>query len=117
MKWYMKSIITFKNYLTQSNIPSDIREYVKELDEEKLNWFYNQMKEPMEFLTDVDYLFYKFRWISICEFDDLSKEIFLQSIFNNAEGIMTDIIKSGWFRILYDRYEKDIYSFIDEISS
>ena len=116
MKWYMKSIITFKNYLTQSNIPSDIREYVKELDEQKLNWFYNQMKEPMEFLTDEGYLFYKFRWISKCKFDDLGKEIFLQSIFN-AEGIELDIIKPGWLNILYGRYEKDIHTIMEDISS
>lgn len=74
------------------------------------------MKEPIEFLTDEGYLFYKFRWISKYEFDDLSKEIFLQSVFN-TEGIITDIIKPGWFSILYNRYEKDIYSLMEEISS
>jgi len=116
MKWYMKSIITFKNYLTQSNIPSDIREYVKELAEEKLNWFYNQMKEPIEFLTDDGYLFYKFKWINKYEWDDLSKEIFLQSIFN-AEGIELDIIKSGWLNVLYKKYEKDIHSIMEDMSS
>ena len=116
MKWYMKSIITFKNYLTQSNIPSDIREYVKDLNEEKLNWFFNQMKEPLEFLADEGYLLYKFRWISKYDFEDLSKEIFLQSIFN-AEGIQLDIIKSGWISILYERYEKDINSIMEDISS
>jgi len=115
MKWYMKNVITFKNYLTQSNIPSDIKEYVKELEGEKLNWFYNQMKEPIEFLTDDGYLFYKFRWISKYDFDDLSKEIFLQAVFN-AEGIEIDIIKPGWISILYDRYEKDINSTMEDVS-
>lgn len=115
MKWYMKNINTFENYLTQSNIPYDMKEYVENLDDEKLNWFYNQMKEPLEFIKDENYLFYKFRWIRKYEFKDLSKEIFLQSIFN-SEGIQLDIIKDSWLSILYERYEKDIQSLIDELS-
>ena len=116
MKRYMKNVDMFKLYLTQLNKPHYIREYVNSLNESELNWFYNQMREPLEFLKEESYLFYKLQWINKYEFDDLSKEIFLQSIFN-AEGNENSVIKESWLDILYERYEKDIYSIIEELSS
>ena len=107
MKNYMKNINTFKSYLTASNMPHDIKEYVKELDDEKLQWFYNQAKEPLEFLTNEEYLFYKFRWIKKHDFDDLSKEIFIESLCN-PECIKEPIIKAEWGDVLHQRYAKDI---------
>ena len=107
MKRYMENINTFKNYLTRTNMSHDIKDYVKNLDEEKLAWFYNQVKEPLEFLTDEEYLFYKFRWIKNRDFKDLSKEIFIESLCN-PECIKEPIIKADWDDILHQRYAKDV---------
>ena len=107
----MKSIHTFKNYFTQTNQPHDFRNYVKSLDDDKLNWFYNQMKEPVEFIKDLSYLQYKFQWIK--DGDDLSKDLFIQAVMS-CEG---HLVKDKWFNILYDRYEKDIQELIDDLSS
>jgi len=112
MKKYMENVNTFKSYLTRSNMLSDIREYVKDLDNEKLNWFYNQCQEPLKFLTDEGYLFYKFRWIRNHNFNDLSKEIFIESLCN-PEGIKEPIVKEEWNNLLYKRYEKDIQELYD----
>ena len=107
----MKNIHTFRNYFTQSNQPHDFRDYIKSLDENKLNRFYNQMKEPVEFIKDLSYLQYKFQWIK--ETEDLSKELFLQAVFS-CEG---QYIKDKWFNVLYERYEKDIQELIEDLSS
>ena len=107
----MKNVSTFKNYFTQSNQPHDFRDYVKSLDDDKLNWFYNQMKEPVEFIEDLSYLQYKFQWIK--NSDDLSKELFLQAVFS-CEG---HLIKNKWFSILHKRYEKDIQELLEDWSS
>ena len=111
MKWYMKNIYSFKNYFTQSNQPHDFREYVKSLDDNKLNWFYNQMKEPVEFIKDLSYLQYKFQWVK--DSDDLSRELFTQAVMS-CEG---HLVKDKWFSILYERYEKDIQESLDDLSS
>ena len=111
MKWYMKNVHTFKNYFTQSNQPHSFREYVQSLDEYKLNQFYNQMKEPVEFITDESYLLYKFQWLEDSE--DLSKEFFLQAVMSCEDHL----IKDKWFSILHQRYEKDIQELLEDFSS
>ena len=116
MKRYMKDVHSFRSYFTQSNQPHYFRGYVEGLGDNKLNWLYNQMKEPLEFLKEESYLLHKFKWINEYEFDDLSKEIFLQSIFN-VEGNEEDYIKDKWYNILWERYEKDIQGLFEEFYS
>ena len=110
MKWYMKNIYTFKNYFTQSNQPHDFRRYIKSLDDNKLNYFYNQMKEPVEFIKDINYLMYKFQWIG--ETEDLSRDLFIQAIMSCE----THLIKDKWFNILHNRYEQDIQDVLEGLT-
>lgn len=53
----MKSLDIFKEYMSSSQVPNYVRQYCDNLDEFKWQWFYYQMKEPMEFVTDTEYLF------------------------------------------------------------
>ena len=103
MRKFMKDIDSFKNYMNGIFSPKYLKEYINSLDELQLEWFYNQMKEPMEFLVDEKYLFYKFKWIKDRDFTDLSKEIFIEYLCN-PEGYTFPIIKEEWEDILYERY-------------
>lgn len=113
MKWYMKNIHVFKNYFTQSNKPHTFRDYINSLSDEKLIQFYNQMKEPVSFVKDLDYLLYKLRWIIDSDSDDLSRDLFIQSVMSCEEHLIED----KWVSILYKRYEKDIQELLDNLSS
>ena len=107
MKEYMKSIDSFKDYLTSVFRPHYLREYVSNLDDDGLLWLYNQMKEPLEFLFDESYLYYKFKWIKDRDFDDLSYEIYVEYLCN-PEFFNFTIIKPEWENILYERYKDKI---------
>lgn len=103
----MKDIKSFKDYMTDGYKPDYFSEYVNNLNPDKLEWFYNQVKEPLEFLVTEAYLYYKFKWIKKRNFDDLSYEIYLESLYN-PEGFNFDIIKSNWEDILWNRYKNRI---------
>lgn len=102
----MNNINTFKNYATSGLVPSYFREYVEGLDDNQLNWFYHQVKDALEFLTTEAYLIYKFKWIKDNSFNDLSKEIYLHSLYN-PELFTFDIIKLEWEQILDEKYKDD----------
>lgn len=106
MNRYMNSINEFKNYATSIWMPDYFREYVNELDEEKLDWFYHQVKDALEFLTSADYLIYKFNWIKEYPFTDLSKEIYLHTLYN-PEFFTFDLIKPECEKVLEDKYKDD----------
>ncbi len=105
---YMKDVSTFKSYMTNGFKPRYLVNYVNSLNEEELNWFYEQMKEPLEFLTTESYLFYKLKWILKNKFTDLSKEIYAEYLCN-PEGFTFTIIKPEWEPILEKRYYQDFF--------
>lgn len=106
MKEYMNDINTFKDYATSIWVPDYFSEYVNSLNYEELELFYNQVKETLVFLRTGAYLIYKFKWIKDRNFTDLSKEIYLECLYN-SEGFGYDIIKPEWENILYERYKDD----------
>ncbi len=107
MRSFMKDINTFKMYMTDCFRPQYLIDYVNELDDKKLEWFYNQVREPMEFLVDESYFYYKFNWIRKREFKDLSLEIYIEYLCN-SELFTFPIIKKEWEDILYERYKDKI---------
>lgn len=107
MKSFMKDINTFKMYMTDCLRPEYLVDYVNGLGDKKLECFYNQVKEPMEFLVDESYFYYKFNWIRKREFKDLSLEIYIEYLCN-SELFTFPIIKEEWEDILYERYKDKI---------
>lgn len=107
----MNSLDTFKDFMVSNEVPSYVWRYCSVLDEYKWQWFYLQMKEPMEFVTDIDYLFYILKWILKQDFKDLSYSVFFQDIMD-PECRPESLIKNEWWPILQKRYlaqlQKDI---------
>ncbi|MEL7567484.1 MAG: hypothetical protein AAGU75_00395 [Bacillota bacterium] len=95
----MKSLDEFKEFMAGSKVPNYVRRYCEDLDEFKWQWFYLQMKEPIEFVADVDYLFYILKWILKSNFDDLGYEVYFQSVMN-PEMHPEPLIKDEWWSIL-----------------
>ena len=110
----MKSPDVFKEFMAGSNVPNYVRRYCEGLDEFKWQWFYFQMKEPIEFVADVDYLFYILKWILKSNFDDLGYEVYFQSVMN-PEMYPEQLIKDEWWSILQKRYYERFNSEISEI--
>lgn len=102
----MKSIEKFKRYATSCFLPEYFRQYVNALSSTDLEWFYNQVKNVLDILNDEGYLIYKFKWIRVREFRDLTKEIYIESLYN-PEGIKFDIFKPGCEEKLADKYQYD----------
>lgn len=99
----MNSLDTFKDFMVSNEVPSYVWRYCSVLDEYKWQWFYLQMKEPMEFVTDIDYLFYILKWILKQDFNDLSYSVFFQDIMD-PECRPESLIKNKWWPILQKRY-------------
>lgn len=112
MKKHMNTIEEFKRYATSNLVPEYFRNYVNDLDKDELKWFYREVKETLDIMKDEAYLIYKFQWISTREFRDLTKEIYIEYLYN-PEGIKYNIFKPGWEEKLADRYQydKDILSY------
>lgn len=106
MKEHMNTIEEFKKYATCELLPNYFRNYITALSEEELSWFYNQVKEVLNILNDEGYLIYKFKWIRIREFRNLTKEIYIESLYN-PEGFQFSIFKPGWEEKLAERFQYD----------
>jgi len=107
----MKNVHVFKNYFTKVNQPHDFREYIQGLNDDELSWFYNQIKEPVEFIKDINYLMFKLEWFK--DSINLSKDLFIQAVMSCE----THLIKAGWISILHERYKEDIQDLLDDFSS
>jgi len=114
MKKYMESIKSFKDYMLHKRNENYIIRYCNSLDELGWNNFYNQMKEPLEFIIDESYLFYILKWILKFPYEDLSYDVYLEVIMNPGQ-IVKPLITTKWHSILEQRYEKKIDEFINEI--
>lgn len=106
MKESLKTIESFRKYCNTYWLPEYLRDYVKLLNQEELVWFYNQVKEALSYLTTEAYLIYKFKWIVQRTFTDLTKEIYLESLYN-PEIFYFDIIKPKSEKELEKKYEND----------
>ena len=106
MKNHIRTIDEFKAYATSVWVPDYFKVYVESLDEEKLEWFYNQVKDTLDVLACEEYLLYKFKWILNRPFTDLTKEIYVEYLYN-PEMFKFDIIKPEYGRLLDKKYEND----------
>ncbi|MEW6215652.1 MAG: hypothetical protein AB1478_10710 [Nitrospirota bacterium] len=61
------------------------------------------MKEPVEFVVDIEYLFYILKWILKDDFDDLGYAVYFQVIMD-PEMRPEPLIKDEWWTILDKRY-------------
>lgn len=110
----MKSIETFKEHMLNYRNANYINRYCKLLDEFSWKKFYDQMKEPLQFVLDEEYLFYILKWILKEPFEDLSYEVYLQ-ITMDPEQTSGPLIKAEWKVILDERYEEKLDELISEL--
>lgn len=112
--YFMKSLAAFKEFMTGFKAPNYVRRYCEGLDDFKWQWFYFQMKEPIEFVADVNYLFYVLKWILKSNFDDLGYEVYFQSVMD-PEMRPEPLIKDEWWPVLQKRYYERFNSEMAEI--
>jgi hypothetical protein len=105
MYQFMESLETFKEFMSGGQSPNYVKRYCLQLDEFKWLWFYHQMKEPVEFVVDVEYLFYILKWILKEDFDDLSYAVYFQVIMD-PEMRPEPLIKDEWWPILDKQYQE-----------
>lgn len=105
MYQFMESLDLFKKFMTSSKSPNYVKRYCLHLDELKWQWFYYQMNEPVEFVVDIDYLFYILKWILKDDFDDLGYAVYFQVIMD-PEMHPEPLIKDEWWTILDRRYRE-----------
>lgn len=111
----MKSLKSFRKFMTGYQVPNYVKRYCMRLDDHRWQWFYLQMKEPVGFVANIEYLFYTLKWILKSDFDDLAYEVYFQSIMN-PEMRPEPLIKEEWWRILNKRYSERFENDISEIS-
>ncbi|MFV2051138.1 hypothetical protein KDJ21_011585 [Metabacillus litoralis] len=84
------------------------------MDDSQWQWFYEQMLEPVTFVTDSTYLFYVLKWILKYDFDDLSYAVYFQDIMD-PECIPQSLIKDEWLPVLWNRYGQRLKKELFEI--
>lgn len=100
---FIKSLDSFQVFMLGEDMPSYIHRYCNQLDDAQWQWFYEQMLEPVAFVTDISYLFYELKWILKYDFDDLSYAVYFQAMMN-PECMPQPPIKEEWLSTLRDRY-------------
>lgn len=107
---YMDNVFKFYYFMTKSSdVSSVVKDYVSTLDSKKLIWFYYQMKEPIKFITDDDFMYFYLDQIVQHDFKDLSLELYLYYFIDQSYS--NDVIKSDWVDTLSKRYNKEIIEF------
>jgi hypothetical protein len=84
-------------------VPNHVWRYCNQLDNNGWIWFYEQIKEPLKLVADMEFLFYTLKWILKEEFDDLSYELYAQYIID-PECRYDGMIKPEWLPRLEKRY-------------
>jgi hypothetical protein len=111
---FMDNLICFKGHMSGDKAPNYVRRYCECLDELGWKCFYRQIREPVEFVTDLNFLFYILKWILKIDFDDLSYEVYFQYIMD-PELSYDGMIKPEWIPILEKRYDSKLEEEFSEI--
>lgn len=111
---FIKSIDSFQVFMLGEGVPCYLQRYCKQLDDSQWQWFYEQMVEPVTFVTDIAYLFYVLKWILKYDFDDLSYAVYFQDMMD-PECIPQSLIKNEWLPVLWNRYEQRLKKELFEI--
>jgi len=102
---FMRLLEKFKAQMTGPHAPNYVRRYCEDLNGQKWEWFYAQMKNAMEVAVDTDRLMYVLKWILKTDFDDLVYEVYFQD-YMNPEMFPDSLIKEEWQDVLYGRYKE-----------
>lgn len=104
---YMDSVFKFYFFINKSlDVPPKLKSYITKLDGNDLVRFYHQMKEPLEFITNDDFMYFYLDNIIEHKYNDLSLELYICYYFDKCYS--DDVIKSNWLDILSERYRKEI---------
>ena len=107
---YMDNVFKFYFFMTKSlDIPPKLKRYITQLDGKDLVRFYYQMKEPLEFVTNDDFMYFYLDNIIEHKYKDLSLELYICYYLDNSYP--DDVIKSNWLDILSKRYREEIIEF------
>ncbi|MBU9714338.1 hypothetical protein [Evansella tamaricis] len=108
------SIESFQVFMLGEDVPCYLRRYCKQLNDSQWQWFYEQIMEPVTFVTDIAQLFYVLKWILKYDFDDLSYAVYFQDIMD-PECSPQSLIKEEWLPVLWHRYEQRLMNELFEI--
>lgn len=104
---YMDNVFKFYFFINKSSdISPSLKDYVNKLDGKGLVRFYNQMKEPLEFITNDDFLYFYLDTIVEHKYKDLSLELYI--CYYLDKKYPDNAIKYNWIDILSKRYRKEI---------
>ena len=104
---YMSDIYQFYYFMTRCSIvPPTVRSYTKNLSDKDLKKFYVQMKEPLKFLEDDDFMYFSLEHILEYKYDDLSFELYFQ--YHIDRSYSSNIINQKWIDELEKRYRYEI---------
>ena len=73
---YMKTLGSFKAFMTSDVVPNYVGRYCGKLGKEQWECFYNQMIIALEMTDEPEYLFYALKWILKSDYDDIAYEMY-----------------------------------------
>ena len=103
---YMDSVFKFYFFMTKSSdVPPKLKSYITNLEGRELIRFYRQIKEPLEFITNDDFMYFYLDNIIEHKYKDLSLELYI--CYYLDKSYPDDVIKSNWLDKLSERYRKE----------
>ena len=104
---YMDNVFKFYFFMNKSlDVSPKLKSYVKNLYGKDLVKFYHQMKEPLKFITNDDFMYFYLDTIIERKYKNLSLELYI--CYYLDKSYPDDVIKSNWVDILSKRYSKEI---------
>lgn len=106
----MKTLDTFKLFMTSEDVPNYVSDYCQHLNEVKWIWFYAQMIEAMLITEEPDYLFYVLKWILSHDFHDLAYEMYCIDMTNpemRQESLIKDSVWEVYSSHYFPLYQED----------
>ena len=107
---FMKSIDTFKQFMTSVEVPNYVSRYCEQLNEIKWIWFYAQMMEAMLLTDEPDYLFYVLKWILKRDFHDIAYEMYCLDMMNpemRHESLIKDSLWDAYSSHYFPTFQED----------
>jgi hypothetical protein len=99
--------------MTSIEVADYVKRYCSCLDRQKWQWFYEQMRETVECIGDMERFFYVLKWILKYDFDDLTYEVYFQD-YMDPEMCCNTLIKEEWREYLNEKYDNQITGFFND---
>lgn len=100
---FVKTMDSFRSFMTSDSAPNYVVRYCENLDEIKWIWFYAQMLEAVKITDHIDYLFYVLKWILKSDFHDIAYEMYFYDIMN-PENRSESLIKDEYWEMYSEHY-------------